>query len=45
MIANPTPEVSSRYGAPMGRYTGPNYLETSAGPLYLRRVPNEGAGL
>jgi hypothetical protein len=38
MIANPTPNVSSRYGAPMGRYTGPNYLETSAGRLYLRRI-------
>lgn len=35
---NPTPNVSSRYGAPMGRHTGPDYLETSAGPLRLMRV-------
>lgn len=38
MTANPTPPVNARYGAPMGRYTGPGYLETCAGPLYLRRV-------
>jgi hypothetical protein len=31
--------VSSRYGAPMGRYTGPDFLDTSAGRIYLRRVP------
>jgi hypothetical protein len=30
--------VSSQYGSPMGRYTGPDYLDTSAGPLYLRQV-------
>lgn len=36
--SNPTPDVSSKYGAPMGRHTGPNYLETCAGKLYLRRV-------
>lgn len=35
---NPTPEVSYRYGAPMGRHTGPNYLETSQ-RLTLRRIP------
>ena len=35
---NPTPPVNCRYGAPMGRYTGPNYLETAAGPLHLQRV-------
>ena len=38
MISNPTPDVSSRYGAPMGRHTGPDYLATEAGPLYLRRI-------
>lgn len=38
MTLNPTPNVSSRYGAPMGRHTGPDYLETSAGPLHLQRV-------
>jgi hypothetical protein len=36
---NPTPEVFSRYGAPMGRNTGPRYLECSAGKLQLVRVP------
>lgn len=35
---NPTPPVPCRYGAPMGRHTGPDYLEISAGPLYLRRI-------
>lgn len=42
--SNPTPDVSSKYGAPMGRHTGPNYLETSAGKLYLRRVPINSGG-
>lgn len=27
-----------RYGSYMGRYTGPYYLDTSAGKLYLQRV-------
>lgn len=36
---NPTPDVNCKYGAPMGRHTGPNYLETCAGKLSLRRVP------
>lgn len=35
---NPTPDVSSKYGAPMGRHTGPNYLETAAGPWRLVRI-------
>ena len=30
--------VSCKYGAPMGRYTGPDYLDESAGKIYLRRV-------
>lgn len=38
-MLDPTPRVSSRYGAPMGRYTGPNVLETEAGPLRLRPIP------
>lgn len=38
-MRDPTPPVDCRYGAPMGRYTGGNYLETSAGPLHLRRIP------
>lgn len=41
---NPTPDVDCRFGAPMGRHTGPNYLETSAGPLCLRRVPIDRGG-
>ena len=28
----------------MGRHTGPNYLETSAGPLRLRRIPINSGG-
>jgi hypothetical protein len=35
---NPTPKVNSTYGAPMGRHTGPNYLEVTAGRLTLRRI-------
>jgi hypothetical protein len=35
---NPTPAVSCRYGAPMGRYTGPDYLETEAGRINLCRI-------
>ena len=31
-------DVSSRYGAPMGRFTGPYFLDTDAGKVYLRRV-------
>lgn len=42
--ANPTPNVSGRYGAPMGRHTGPNYLETSSGRLHLQRVPLTSGG-
>ena len=32
-------DVSSRYGAPMGRHTGPYYLDTDAGRIYLRHIP------
>lgn len=35
---NPTPDVNCQYGAPLGRHTGPDYLETCAGPLYLRLI-------
>lgn len=38
MLNRPNSPVSSRYGAPMGRFTGPDYLETSAGRLHLMRV-------
>jgi hypothetical protein len=37
-MLNPTPDVSSRYGAPMGRFTGPDYLEAAAWPIHLQRV-------
>ena len=36
--------VSCKYGAPMGRHTGPDYLETEAGRIYLRRVPLDSGG-
>ena len=37
-------KVSSKYGAPMGRYTGPNFLDCDAGKIYLRRVPLDNGG-
>lgn len=36
-IHNPTPKINPFYDAPMGRHTGPDYLDTT-GPLYLRRI-------
>lgn len=36
--------VSCKYGAPVGRYTGPDFLDTSAGKVYLRRVPLDQGG-
>lgn len=41
---DPTPPVSGRYGAPMGRHTGPDYLETSEGRLRLQRIPINSGG-
>jgi len=41
---NPTPNVNCRYGAPMGRHTGANYLATEAGRLHLRRIPLNSGG-
>ena len=41
---NPTPAVSSRYGAPMGRHTGPHYLSVEAGKLRLVRVKLDSGG-
>lgn len=41
---NPCPPVNARYGAPMGRHTGPDYLETGAGPLRLVRIPLDSGG-
>lgn len=43
MLINPTPDVSSRYGAPMGRRSFP-YLATEAGRLHLQRVPINSGG-
>lgn len=40
---NPITPVSGRNGAPMGRHTGPDYLDTSE-RLYLRRVPLNSGG-
>ena len=36
--------VSCKYGAPMGRHTGPEYLDTSLGKISLRRVPLDSGG-
>ena len=36
--------VSCKYGAPMGRYTGPRYLDTSACKIYLRQVALDSGG-
>ena len=36
--------VSCKYGAPMGRHTGPDFLDTDAGKIYLRRVPLDSGG-
>lgn len=36
--------VFARYGAPMGRHTGPDYLEVDAGQITLQRVPINSGG-
>jgi len=36
--------VSSPHGAPMGRHTGPDYLDATAGKISLRRVPINSGG-
>ena len=36
--------VSGKYGAPMGRHTGPDFLDVDAGRLYLRRVRLDSGG-
>lgn len=36
--------VSGKYGAPMGRFTGPEYLDTESGKIYLRRIPLDSGG-
>lgn len=42
--SNPIKPVSTKYGAPMGRYTGPSYLDPGASPVYLRRVRLDSGG-
>jgi hypothetical protein len=37
-------KVNSTYGAPMGRHTGAEYLDSSAGKVYLRQVPLDTGG-
>ena len=36
--------VNVSRGAPMGRYTGPDFLDVDAGPLYLRWVRLDSGG-
>ena len=36
--------VSCKYGAPMGRHTGPEFLDCDAGRIYLRSVPLDSGG-
>ena len=37
-------DVNSKYGAPMGRHTGVEYLDSSVGKVYLRKVPLDSGG-
>jgi hypothetical protein len=37
-------QVNSKYGAPMGRFTGPNFLDTDAGKIVLRRIYLDNGG-
>lgn len=41
---NPTPPVNSRYGAPMGRHTGPDWLDVESGKIHLQRVRLDSSG-
>ena len=43
-MLNPTPPVSTRYGAPMGRHPGPEYLCASSGRIQLRHIPLDRGG-
>jgi hypothetical protein len=36
--------VSSTYGAPMGRHTGPEFLDVDAGKVYLSKIPLDNGG-
>jgi len=37
-------EVPTKYGAPMGRCTGPEYLDTDSGKIYLHKVLLDNGG-
>jgi hypothetical protein len=41
---DPTPQVNTAYGAPMGRRTGPEYLDLGAGRVLLRRIRLDAGG-
>ena len=36
--------VNAKYGAPMGRHLGPDFLSPEAGKIHLRRVPLNSGG-
>lgn len=42
-VSNPTPDVSCKFGAPMGRHTGPDYLDTT-NRLQLVRIRLDAGG-
>lgn len=44
MKTNPTPDVSCKYGAPMGRHTGPDYLEPESGKITLQKIRLDSGG-
>jgi hypothetical protein len=37
-------QVSCKYGSPMGRFTGPHFLDTDAGKIVLRRIYLDNGG-
>lgn len=43
-FADPITPVSGRYGAPLGRHVGTDFLCEGASPIYLRRVPLDSGG-
>jgi len=43
-MRNPTPEVPCKHGAPLGRHTGPDFLNVEAGKIYLRRIRLDSGG-
>lgn len=42
-MTNPTPRVSTRYGAPMGRFATEE-LDVTAGKMRLRKIPIDSGG-